>query len=100
VLRGCHTQLTQEQRYQIAALLTAGHSQTKIADVLDIYKSTIHQELKRNRGVRGHRPKQPHDSAWTVAEQSFRHVLQMTHWDWLRMFSGYLHNVICTPASE
>jgi IS30 family transposase len=53
-----YTQLAQEQRYQIEALLKAGHNQTEIARVLGVDKSTISRELKRNRGLRGYRPKQ------------------------------------------
>jgi transposase, IS30 family len=52
-----YTQLTQEERYQIHALMKAGHSQTEIASVLGRDKSTISRELKRNQGQRGYRPK-------------------------------------------
>jgi len=41
-------QLNPEQRYQIAALLKAGHSQGFIARQLNVNKSTISRELKRN----------------------------------------------------
>ena len=58
-----YTQLTQEQRYQIQALLKMGHSQTKIADALGVHKSTISRELQRNHGKRGYRPKQAHQFA-------------------------------------
>ena len=40
--------LSQEQRYQIEALKTAGHSQSFIAGHLGVHKSTISRELKRN----------------------------------------------------
>jgi IS30 family transposase len=40
-------QLNPEQRYQIAALLKAGHSKAFIAKQLDVHKSTIGRELKR-----------------------------------------------------
>ena len=53
-----YTQLTQKQRYQISALLKTEHSQTEIAVVIGVNKSTISRELKRNRGKRGYRPKQ------------------------------------------
>ena len=55
-----YTQLTQEERYQIHALMKAGHNQTEIASVLGRHKSTISREQKRNRGLRGYRPKQAH----------------------------------------
>ena len=52
------TQLTQEERYQIEALLKVGHPQSEIAVVLKRHKSTISREVRRNRGLRGYRPKQ------------------------------------------
>ena len=39
------------------------HTQTEIANVLSVNKSTISRELQRNRGRRGYRPKQAHDKA-------------------------------------
>lgn len=53
-----YTQLTQEERYQIYALLKAGLNQTEIAMILGRHKSTISREISRNTGLRGYRPKQ------------------------------------------
>lgn len=58
-----YTQLTQEQRYQIQALLKAERTYTEIADILGCHKSTISRELARNRGLRGYRPRQAHQLA-------------------------------------
>jgi len=58
-----YTQLAQEQRYQIYALMKAGHSQAVVAELLGVHKSTISRELKRNKGQRGYRPKQAHQFA-------------------------------------
>ena len=58
-----YTQLTREQRYQIYALMKAGHDQTRIAEIVSCHKSTISRELARNRGQRGYRPKQAHEIA-------------------------------------
>ena len=55
-----YTQLTQEQRYQIQALMKAGLNQTEIAAIVDVHKSTVSRELRRNLGLRGYRPKQAH----------------------------------------
>ncbi|MDP7318843.1 MAG: helix-turn-helix domain-containing protein, partial [SAR324 cluster bacterium] len=52
------TQFIHEARYQIEALLKAGHRQSGIATVLNRDKSTISREVGRNRGLRGYRPKQ------------------------------------------
>lgn len=67
-----YTQLTQEQRYQIYALLKTEHSQTEIAAVIGVNKSTISRELGRNRGQRGYRPKQAHQ----FAQQRRREAVQ------------------------
>ena len=53
-----YTQLTQEERYQISVLLKAGHNQTEIGIMLGRHKSTISREIRRNKGLRGYRPKQ------------------------------------------
>lgn len=55
-----YTQLTQEQRYQIYALMKAGHNQIEIAHMLGVDKSTISREIRRNTGGRGYRPQQAH----------------------------------------
>lgn len=80
-------QLTQEQRYQIYALQKTGHSRTEIAEVIDVHKSTVSRELRRNRGQRGYRPQQAQNLAmerrskaipritaetWTVVETLLR----------------------------
>jgi len=56
-------QLTSGQRYQISALKKIGHSQTEIANELEVHKSTISRELSRNKGERGYRPKQASEKA-------------------------------------
>jgi IS30 family transposase len=58
-----YKQLTQEQRYQIYALLKAGHYQTEIAHFIGVHKSTVSRELRRNCGQKGYRPKQAHQFA-------------------------------------
>ncbi len=53
-----YTQLAREERYQIYALMKAGHTQSKIAAILGRNKSTISREITRNRGLKGYRPNQ------------------------------------------
>jgi len=55
-----YTQLTEHQRYQIYALMKAGHNQSEIAATLEVHKSTISREFRRNRGLKGYRPQQAH----------------------------------------
>ena len=49
-----YTQLTQDQRYQIQALMKAGLNQTETALIVGVDKSTICREFKRNTGLRGY----------------------------------------------
>ena len=51
-----YTQLTQEQRYLIRSLLKMGYHHTEIAECLEVHKSTISRELRRNKGLHGYRP--------------------------------------------
>lgn len=53
-----YTQLTENERYQIYALKKAGSTQKEIAILLLRSPSTISRELKRNKGLKGYRPKQ------------------------------------------
>ena len=55
--------LTQEQRYQIYALLKTKNNITKIAKVIGVHKSTVQREISRNRSKRGYRPKRAHEMA-------------------------------------
>jgi len=58
-----YKQLTSIQRYQISALKRIGHNRTEIAEELEVHKSTIGRELRRNMGERGYRPKQASEKA-------------------------------------
>ena len=52
--------LTQEQRYQLLGHLQAGISQTESAAQLNVHKSTVSREIKRNKGRRGYQPRKAH----------------------------------------
>jgi len=58
-----YKQLTQEQRYYISTEIKNGISQTKIAQAIDVSKSTVSREIKRNSGLRGYRYKQAQKKA-------------------------------------
>lgn len=58
-----YTQLTIEQRYQIYGLKKAGFNQSKIASDLNVHKSSISRELRRNKGQRGWRPVQAQEKS-------------------------------------
>ncbi|MDZ7755192.1 IS30 family transposase [Rhodohalobacter sp.] len=48
-----YKQLDLQDRHKMKALLEAGHSKTKIAEIIGVHKSTISRELSRNVSTRG-----------------------------------------------
>lgn len=58
-----YSHLTQNERYQISALLSNNISISHIARTLNRHRSTIYREIKLNKGLRGYRPKQAHKKA-------------------------------------
>ena len=76
-----YTQLTQEERYQIAALLQAGRQHREIAVVLKRHKSTISREVRRNRGLRGYRPKQAQHRALARRETKAKPRIAPGTWE-------------------
>lgn len=101
-----YTQLTQEERYQIYILKKTGISLSEIARPLGRNKATISREIRRNRGLRGYRPKQAHIKALqrkkvkaTVRIDSslWLHIDSLLRKDWSpEQVSGWLfcqHNI-------
>lgn len=56
-----YTHLTEQERYQIFALLRAGHRPGAIARTLQRHPATIGRELKRNHWTNQYSPSQAHD---------------------------------------
>ena len=56
-------QLTENERYQISTLLKEGFSNKHIAANLGRHPATISREIRRNRGLRGYRPRQAQNLA-------------------------------------
>lgn len=86
-----YTQLTQEQRYQIYALMKAGFNQTEIATEIGVHKATISREQERNRGQRGYRPKQAQELAGArrqlraqprITPETWQQVEQLLYQQW------------------
>lgn len=75
-----YTQLTQEQRYQIYALMKAEHKQTEIAAIVGVDKSTTSREVRRNRGLRGYRPQQAHQFALHRRQAKARPRITPAQW--------------------
>ena len=82
--------LSQEERYQIYILMSAGNSQQQIAELLGRHKSTISREIARNTGGRGYRPRQ---ACLLAQERSLgsRNASQITAKQWSETVD-YLHD--------
>ena len=65
-----YTHLSQFERYQIYALLKAGHSLSEIATILGRHRSTIYREISRNSGLKSYRPRQAEMLASQRSERS------------------------------
>ena len=59
-----------EKRCGINSLLKRGQTQSRIAEVINVHKSTINRELKRNHAGRGYMPKQ--DNAFAKDRHQFK----------------------------
>ena len=87
-----YSQLTLEQRYGIYSMLKIGLNQSDIAEVLDIHKSTVSRELKRNQGSRGYRPKQANAFAEDRKQAKVRSRIDGSTW-------AYVEQLICKEWS-
>jgi IS30 family transposase len=69
-----YKQLTEEERYQIYGLLKAQYSQKEIAQIMMRSASTISREIRRNKGLKGYRPKQAHRLTEERRSQAYKHI--------------------------
>lgn len=75
-----YKQLALEQRYQIYGLMKEGHNQTQIAANLGCHKSTISRELRRNRSLKGYRPKQANELSYDRQCAAYRSRIAWETW--------------------
>jgi len=75
-----YTQLTREQRYQIYALKKAGHTQSEMAAIVGVHKSSISRELRRNCGGRGYRPGRAQELAEARQRAAHRPRISAATW--------------------
>jgi IS30 family transposase len=61
-------------------LKKADHSQTEMAAIIGVHKSTISRELSRNGGQRGYRPKQADELATVRKLSAHRPRIQSATW--------------------
>jgi transposase, IS30 family len=85
-----YTHLSQTERYQIYVLKKAGHTQKRIAKLLQRSESTISRELFRNAGQRGYRVQQAQRkalarramNAYTIAPAIWRYAQAKLRQEW------------------
>lgn len=87
--------LSQNERYQIHALLRAGHTQSKIASILGRHKSTVSRELKLGTGLCNYRPKQACALASKRAHNS-RNATQIA--PWVMNLASHMLNLQWSPV--
>jgi IS30 family transposase len=68
-----YTRLTEEERYQIYEGVTEKRSHRKIATLINKHHSTVSNEVKRNTGLRGYRPRQAQEKARQRHQSKPRH---------------------------
>lgn len=76
-----YTQLTQDLRYQIHAYMKAGYNQIETAALVNVHKSTISRELRRNRGMKGYRPKQANQFALDRRQNKAQSRIHSSDWE-------------------
>lgn len=76
-----YSQLSQNERSQISALLKAQHNQADIARNLGRSPGTISREISRNKGKRGYRPKQAQEKATQRKMGKNPHKILRSTWE-------------------
>lgn len=79
-----YTQLTENERYQIYIMMKAGHSQKEVAEYINRDPSTISRELKRNKGLKGYRPRQAQQTALSRRHNASKFIkITDEVWSWI-----------------
>lgn len=69
-----YKQITYEQRVEINVLLKTDCNLSRIAEFINVNKSTLSREIKRNTGLKGYRPKQANQYALDRRKHAEKHV--------------------------
>lgn len=97
-----YKRVTVEERNQIYRWSQGGKSQREIAELLDRSPSTISRELRRNRGLRGYRPKQAHEVACARARRPGprRFTEEVRLHAEMKIREGWTPEIICERAKR
>jgi len=60
-----------------------GHNQKEIAGAIEVSEATISRELRRNRGLRGYRPKQANDKAMERRKHKVKRTIRDATWSFV-----------------
>ena len=86
-----YQQLTEGKRYQIAALIAQGLRPSEIARIINVHRSTVYRELRRNRRERQYDPAQAHaltqqrrrcSAKYRVPQDTIDFVELTLSWEW------------------
>jgi IS30 family transposase len=69
-----YTRLTEDERYQIYEGVVEKRSHREIAILINKHHSTVSNEVKRNTGLRGYRPRQAQQKAQQRQHNKHRHI--------------------------
>jgi IS30 family transposase len=69
-----YTRLTEDERYQIYEGVTQQLSHREIATLINKHHSTVSNEVKRNAGLRGYRPRQAQEKSLRRQHNKHRHI--------------------------
>tara|TARA_B110000238_G_C16057302_1_gene408843 strand:+ start:223 stop:1185 length:963 start_codon:yes stop_codon:yes gene_type:complete len=69
-----YTRLTEDERYQIYEGVTQQLSHREIATLINKHHSTVSNEVKRNTGLRGYRPRQAQEKSLRRQHNKHRHI--------------------------
>ena len=78
-----YTHLTAEERYLISDLKSNGIGNNEIARQLKRSQSSISREVKRNKGLRGYRPKQAHSKSIQRRSQIDKRAITDLGWSYV-----------------
>ena len=104
-----YQQLTEGKRYQISVLLAQGSSAIEIAKAVEVHRSTIYRELKRNSKQKVYEPGEAHQQAlrrrtsaakYRVPERVVHYVELTLTWLWSPEQISGVGQLIGLPVSH
>jgi len=104
-----YQQLTEGKRYQISVLLAQGFTPAAIARTINVHRSTVYRELRRNSSPDAYRPDQAHHQAlrrrrsatkYRVPPNTIEYVELALSWQWSPEQISGVGNLMGMPVSH